>query len=237
MNLAVIPARGGSKRIPRKNIRAFCGKPVIAWSIEAARRSGCFDRVVVSTDDEEIAAVARSFGAEVPFLRPAELAGDHADTVSVIRHAVGELQRAGAAPRNVCCIYATAPFVEAGDIERGLHMLDGGDGDYVFPVTTFPFPIQRALRLSAEGRVAMFAPEHAGTRSQDLEEAWHDAGQFYWGRAQAWLDGVGIYASGAGLAIPRHRVQDIDTEEDWIRAEWMFRAQRAAQGNHGAEQA
>ena len=237
MNLAVIPARGGSKRIPRKNIRPFAGKPVLAWSIEAARRSGCFERIVVSTDDEEIAAVARSSGADVPFMRPAELADDHADTVSVIRHAVSELRRAGAAPRNVCCIYATAPFVQPGDIVQGLRMLDTGACDYVFPVTTFPFPIQRALRLSAQGRVAMFAPEHAGTRSQDLEEAWHDAGQFYWGRAQAWLDGVGIYASGAGLAIPRHRVQDIDTEEDWVRAEWMFRAQQAADGDHKAEQA
>jgi N-acylneuraminate cytidylyltransferase len=232
MNIAVIPARGGSKRIPRKNIRPFCGKPVIAWSIDAARRSGCFARIVVSTDDQEIAAVARSLGAEVPFMRPAPLADDHADTVSVVRHAVSALQQAGASPRNVCCVYATAPFVEPADLELGLRLLETGSCDYVFPVTTFPFPIQRALRLTTGGRVAMFAPEHAGTRSQDLEEAWHDAGQFYWGRAQAWQAGAGIYASGAGLPIARHRVQDIDTEEDWIRAEWMFRAQRAAGGEH-----
>ena len=237
MNIAVIPARGGSKRIPRKNIRPFAGKPVLAWSIEAAQSSGCFERIVVSTDDPEIAAVARACGAEVPFVRPVALADDHADTVSVIRHAVSELQRDGAAPRNVCCIYATAPFVQSGDIAQGLRMLDAGDCDYVFPVTTFPFPIQRALRLSAQGRVAMFAPEHASTRSQDLEDAWHDAGQFYWGRTQAWLNGSGIYASGTGLAIPRHRVQDIDTEEDWIRAEWMFRAQCAADDDHEAGQA
>jgi len=231
MKLAVIPARGGSKRIPRKNIRPFCGKPMIAWSIEAARRSGCFDRVVVSTDDEEIAAVARDWGAEIPFMRPAELADDHAGTIPVIAHAIRHLQDRGEPPRAVCCIYATAPFVRVPDLQRGSELLDRTDCDYVFSVTTYAFPIQRALRVKENGRVEMFHPEHFDTRSQDLEEAYHDAGQFYWGRAEVWLAGKRIFSPDAmPLILPRHRVQDIDTPEDWERAELTFMALRERDG-------
>lgn len=230
MRLAVIPARGGSKRIPRKNIREFCGRPIIAWSIEAALRSGCFDRVVVSTDDEQIAAAACACGAEVPFLRPAALADDHAGTLAVMRHAVETLavdQQAGL----VCCIYATAPFLRAEDLRRGLETLEQSGADYAFSVTSFAFPIQRALRLTPRGRVEMFDPAQFATRSQDLEEAWHDAGQFYWGRAAAWLDEAPLFGHGAApVILPRHRVQDIDTPEDWLRAEWLFRAMQAERG-------
>ncbi|MFJ3044281.1 pseudaminic acid cytidylyltransferase [Herbaspirillum chlorophenolicum] len=228
MKLAVIPARGGSKRIPRKNIRQFAGKPMIAWSIEAALKSGCFDRVSVSTDDEEIAEVARSFGAEVPFMRPAELANDHTPTIPVIAHAIQWHQQQGEVPTDVCCIYATAPFVAAGDIRKGRDILQTTDCDYAFSVTSFAFPIQRAIRITAEQRVAMFDPSQFGTRSQDLEEAYHDAGQFYWGRAAAWLGAVPIFSAGAvPIVLPRFRVQDIDTQEDWERAEWMLRALQA----------
>ena len=219
MSLCVIPARGGSKRIPRKNVRDFCGRPMIGWSIAAAREAGL--RVVVSTDDGGIAEVARSEGAEVPFLRPAELADDMTGTVPVIAHAVRELGAEGP----VCCLYATAPFVRAEDLAAGRAALGGAT--YAFPVTTFPFPIQRALFLGEDGAVAMREPEHETTRSQDLREAWHDAGQFYWGRAEAWAAGLPLYSSGArGVPVPRARVQDIDTEEDWARAEWLFRAMR-----------
>lgn len=224
MNIAVIPARGGSKRIPRKNIRPFFGKPMIAWSIAAARESGCFDRVIVSTDDDEIAEVAMAFGAEVPFRRPAELSDDHATTVPVIAHAV-RWQQAHAAVERACCIYATAPFVRAEDIRAGLELLETGGCSYVFSVTSYAFPIQRALRLGADGHVGMFQPEHSATRSQDLEEAYHDAGQFYWGGATTWLAQTPIFdTAAAGLRLPRKRVQDIDSVEDWERAEIIFQA-------------
>ncbi len=226
MTLCVIPARGGSKRIPRKNVREFCGRPMIAWSIAAALDSACFDRVIVSTDDVEIAAVARDCGAEVPFMRPAALADDHTGTAAVIAHAIDAA--GGAAPEAVCCLYATAPFVRGDDLRAGLERLRAGDFDYAFTVARYAFPIQRALRLTAAGTVAMFHPEHAATRSQDLEPAYHDAGQFYWGRTRAWRDGAPIFgARSAPLPMPRHRVQDIDEPEDWERAQWLFRALRA----------
>ncbi|WP_150303092.1 pseudaminic acid cytidylyltransferase [Pseudomonas saliphila] len=229
MRLAVIPARGGSKRIPRKNIKAFGGKPMIAWSIEAALDSGCFDQVIVSTDDAEIAQVAQQYGATVPFMRPADLSDDHTGTIPVIRHAIEWVDaHCVDAAQQVCCLYATAPFVRAEDIRQGLAVLTDTGSDYAFSVTSYAFPIQRALRLTQEGRVNMFSPEYSNTRSQDLEEAYHDAGQFYWGQAEAWLQGKMIFAEGsAPVLLPRHRVQDIDTPEDWERAEWMFRALQA----------
>lgn len=228
MRLAVIPARGGSKRIPRKNIRPFCGKPMIAWSIEAALQSGCFDLVIVSTDDTEIAEIAREHGAEVPFMRPADLSDDHTATIPVIGHATEWFRKRGDAPGQVCCIYATAPFVRAEDIRQGLRTLEQTGSDYAFSVTSYAFPIQRAIRITPQGRVEMFQPEHFNTRSQDLEEAFHDAGQFYWGRASAWLAGKPIFSlDAAPVILPRHRVQDIDTLEDWERATWMFKALQA----------
>jgi len=225
MKLAVIPARGGSKRIPRKNVKPFCGKPMIAWSIEAALQSACFDQVIVSTDDDEIAEVARQCGAQVPFMRPAELSDDHTGTIPVIRHAIEWFQTQGQIPVQVCCLYATAPFVYVDDLRRGLVALTDTGSDYAFSVTSYAFPIQRAIRITNAGRVEMFNPEHFNTRSQDLDEAWHDAGQFYWGRAEAWLTGKPIFSNDAvPVKLPRHRVQDIDTPEDWVRAEWMFKA-------------
>ena len=228
MKLAIIPARGGSKRIPLKNIKPFCGKPMIAWSIEAALQSACFDQVIVSTDDAEIAEVARRWGAAVPFMRPAELSDDHTGTIPVIRHAIEWFNLQGQSVEQTCCLYATAPFVTAEDLRRGLDVLQGNDCDYAFSVTSYPFPIQRAIRINAEGRVEMFSPEHFNTRSQDLEEAFHDAGQFYWGRAHAWLQGEMIFSPHSlPVLLPRHRVQDIDTPEDWARAEWLFKAMQA----------
>ncbi|MBH5329874.1 pseudaminic acid cytidylyltransferase [Eikenella sp. S3360] len=238
MTLCIIPARGGSKRIPRKNIKPFNGKPVMAYSIEAALESGCFAHVAVSTDDAEIAAVARQYGAETPFERPPELANDFATTGAVMRHAVAMLLADGLPESGlshfsgslrsplpeVCCLYATAPFVRPADLQRGLETLRQSGGDYAFSVTDFPFPIQRALRLNGQGRVSMFQPENFAVRSQDLEPAWHDAGQFYWGSAEAWLAEKPIFNSrAAAVKLPRYRVQDIDTPEDWARAEIMWR--------------
>ncbi len=225
MRLAVIPARGESKRIPRKNIKAFCGKPIIAWSIEAAEASACFDRIVVSTDDREIAETALEYGAEAPFLRPAELCDDHTPTAPVIAHAIHWHRDQGLEPEYVCCIYATAPFVQAADLSAGLSLLKESDSNFAVAVTRYGFPIQRAVRLNASGRIEMFHPEHLNTRSQDLPEAFHDAGQFYWGRADAWLEGRSLLSEQAvPILLPRVRVQDIDTPEDWAQAETMFRA-------------
>lgn len=230
MNIAIIPARGGSKRIPRKNIRNFCGKPMIAWSIEAAVASSCFDRVIVSTDDDEIAQVAIACGAEVPFLRSAELSDDYSGTQPVIAHAINWLKAEGCHPKAVCCLYATAPFVSPMDLQKGLEALNVKKADYAFSVTSYAFPIQRALRMTEGGRIDMFHPEHFSTRSQDLEEAWHDAGQFYWGRPDAWLVELPIFSQlSIPIKLPRHRVQDIDTLEDWGRAEWLFKAWKAEQ--------
>ncbi len=223
MRLAVIPARGGSKRIPRKNILPFCGKPMIAWSIEAAKKSGCFDRIMVSTDDLEISEVARAYGAEVPFLRPPELSDDYATTIPVIAHAVAWQKQNGIEAQQVCCLYATAPFVRALDIKEGLRLLEDKGAEYAFSVTRYSYPIQRALRLTIAGRVAMWNPELYQTRTQDLEEAFHDAGQFYWGRARAWLDGTPIFSCDAvPVVLPNERVQDIDTLQDWRAAELKF---------------
>lgn len=222
MRLAVIPARGGSKRIPRKNINIFCGKPIIAWSIEAALNSGCFDAVIVSTDDEEIASIAREWGAEVPFLRPSKLSDDYTETIPVIRHAIRWYASHCEVSDFVCCIYATAPFVTADDIRRGEKVLYDTGCDYAFSVTSYAFPIQRAFRITHDARVDMFNPECFSTRSQDLEEAFHDAGQFYWGKTGAWLTEKQIFSYGSPVILPRHRVQDIDTQEDWDRAERMF---------------
>ncbi len=225
MKLAVIPARGGSKRIPRKNIKLFGGLPMIAWSIKAALQSECFDRIIVSTDDDEIAQVAQAFGAEVPFMRPVELADDHAGTIPVITHAIDWQNQHGGSVAEVCCIYATAPFIQATDLQRGLDILQRTGAEYAFSVTSYAFPIQRSIRITADQRIEMFQPEYFSARSQDLEETWHDAGQFYWGNAQAWLQGKSLFSRDAApVPLPRYRVQDIDTLEDWERAEWLFRA-------------
>lgn len=225
MNVAVIPARAGSKRIPHKNIRLFHGRPMIAWSIRAALESQLFDRVIVSTDCDQIAAIAEDAGATVPFRRPAALADDFAPTIPVIRHAIDALTSLGERPATVCCLYATAPFVVTGDLIAAHEKLQADPSlDFVFPATTFPFPIQRALRVSGH-QIAMMWPEHANTRSQDLEEAWHDAGQFYVGRREAWLNCEHFFTARAAIIqVPRYRVQDVDTLEDWTRAERMFQA-------------
>ena len=223
MIVAIIPARGGSKRIPRKNIRPFVGKPIIVYSIETALTCGIFERVVVSTEDEEIAEVARAAGAETPFIRPINLADDHAGTNAVVKHAIDWLSQRGSAVSTACCIYPTAPFVTVADLRRGYERLGDGDKRFVFSATTFAFPIQRAIRLLPEGGVCPFFPEWIDHRSQDLETAYHDAGQFYWGQAEAFRLELPVFAThSAPVVLPRFRVMDIDTIEDWSHAELMF---------------
>lgn len=230
MRVAIIPARGGSKRIPRKNIKMFYGKPMIAYSIETAKNSGLFDKIIVSTDDNEIADVARSYGAEVPFIRPKELSDDHTGTTPVIAHAIGMLEKEGCKIDIACCIYATAPFVQPEFLCAGYEKLMSQKWAYTFSATSYPFPIFRAIQCNRDESVEMFWPEHLATRSQDLPEAYHDAGQFYWGTSEAWLHELPIFASHSSMIVlPRHMVQDIDTLEDWKRAELMYRAYRDAQ--------
>ena len=226
MRVAVIPARGGSKRIPDKNIKMFNGKPIIGWSIEAAKTTNLFDRIVVSTDSEKIARIAVEFGAEVPFLRPAELSNDYVPITPVVVHAIEWLIEHGIKPAEVCCISATAPFIRADDIAYGLSALSKTSCDFVLSVTAYGFPIQRAVRIT-QNRIKMFNSEYFLTRSQDLEPAYHDAAQFYWGGMAAWLAGRPLFSDhSAPIILPRYRVQDIDTLEDWKQAELMFRAIR-----------
>lgn len=224
MRLAVIPARGGSKRIPRKNVKIFHGKPMIGYAIEAAIGSSIFDRVIVSTDDAEIAQVARDFGADVPFIRPAHLADDHAPTVPVIAHAIEECQRYGWNIEAVCCIYPGVPFISKNELQVAFQQLLETRASYVFPVTSFPSPIQRALRRLPNGSVMPFQSEHAATRTQDLEPSYFDIGQFYWGKTSAWLQNLNLHLNGVTLLVPEWRAVDIDTPDDWERAELLYSA-------------
>ena len=224
MNICVIPARAGSRRIPRKNIKAFNGKPIIAYSIEAALKSNCFSQVIVSTDDDEISEVAKKYGAHVPFVRPDELSNDYVGTIPVIKHTIEWMEDNNNYIENVCCLYATAPFIQSKIISKAYQQLKNSSADYCFSVTSFAFPIQRAIRIVQDNKVDMFYPEHFNTRSQDLEEAYHDAGQFYWGKAQAFKAELPLFSEVATpYVLPRYLVQDIDTMEDWIRAEAMYR--------------
>ena len=228
MRVAVVPARGGSKRISRKNVRLFAGEPMIAHSIRAAAASDCFDRIVVSTDDDEIAAIATGLGAEVPFRRPPELSDDHTGTVAVVRHAVEALEADGTVLSHVCCIYATAPFLTSQTLRDGLETLLNSGSSYVFGIAQFTSPIQRALRIRDDGTVEPIWPENVDVRSQDLEPAFHDAGQFYWGTAEAWRTAEPLHSTAASaLVLPAQRVQDIDTPEDWVRAEYLYAALQA----------
>ncbi|MAN15301.1 MAG: pseudaminic acid cytidylyltransferase [Dinoroseobacter sp.] len=217
--VAIIPARGGSKRIPHKNIKEFLGHPMLHWPIAAAKETHKFDRIVVSTDDPDIADCAKAAGVEA-LMRPDDLSDDYTGVVPVIRHAMWTLP---GVITTACLIYATAPFLRPEDLRRGLDALEGAD--FALSVTSFPFPIQRAVGVTPENRLQMFYPEHEQTRSQDLPEAYHDAALFAWGTRDAWFSDRSLFGAGTvPVPIPRHRVQDLDTAEDWTRAEYMGRA-------------
>jgi len=218
MNLCVIPARGGSKRIPKKNIKEFCGKPLIAYSIETAKKSGLFDKVIVSTDDEEIAKVAKKYGAEVQ-IRPAHLADDYTGSMQVFEYVIS--QNPGF--EFACMVYATAPFLMAEYLKEGLEKLKNSNSCYSFAATTYDFPIWRGFEI-IDGKAKMFWPEYMRKRSQDLKEAYHDAGQFYWKKVKC--KEKFTFDGNIPVLIPRYLVQDIDTMEDFIRAEKMFKALR-----------
>ncbi len=225
MNIVVIPARGGSKRIPHKNIKPFCGKPMIAYSIEAAKSSGLFDHIIVSTDDDDIARISLQYGAEVPFKRPAEISDDYTGTAAVVKHALKWCITNIGQVNYVSTLYATAPFIGPQDIMTGFKLLKSGGCEMTLTVTSFSFPIQRAIKIAANGSVSMFQPENFSARSQDLEDAYHDAGQLYWATSNAVLKDLSAFTNVAKAQIlPRYKVQDIDTQEDWDRAELMYKA-------------
>ncbi|MDD2698285.1 MAG: pseudaminic acid cytidylyltransferase [Arcobacteraceae bacterium] len=222
--VAIIPARGGSKRIPRKNIKEFHGKPLIAYSIEAALKSGLFEKVIVSTDDEEIAHTAKKFGANVPFIRPKELADDFTGTGDVIKHTLNFLKENGEHYDYACTIYATAPLLQEKYLIEGYEKIKTTDAKMVFSVTSMPFPIQRTFKIDENGRCKMFTPEHFMTRSQDLEEAYQDAGQFYFENLNKEFTDIPFGKDSVPIVLPRYLVQDIDTLEDWERAEYLYEA-------------
>ena len=224
MNICVIPARGGSKRIFKKNIKIFCGKPIICWSIEIAKASKCFDKIIVSTDDKKIATLAKKYGAEVPFVRPKSLSDDYTPTIPVVSHAISWLVKNHNQPLYVCCIYPTAPFIKLGDLRNGLKILKKTKLNYVFPVTNFAYPILRSFKIDKNNKIKMFFPKYYQFRSQDVHEAFHDAGQFYWGKTDAWLKNKKLFSKNSfPMPIQRSRVLDIDTIEDWKIAEKMFK--------------
>lgn len=224
MNIAIIPARGGSKRIPKKNIKDFCGKPMISWAISAAIASNLFDEIVVSTDDNDIRMVALKYGAKVPFIRPLELSDDLTPTVPVIAHAVHQCEELGWKIENVCCIYPCAPFAQPDDLRRALSILLDQNAQFVFPVAEYSHPVQRSMRQVSSGLMEFLMPEFELTRTQDLELLYHDAAQFYWGTKKAWLQKLRMHSGGIGMPIPKWRVIDIDTNEDWMRAEMLHPA-------------
>lgn len=223
MNVCIIPARGGSKRIPKKNIKLFCGKPIIIWSIEIAIASECFDKIIISTDDLKISKLAKKYKVEVPFKRPKKISDDKTGTVEVVSHAIKWLIKNNQKPEYVCCIYATAPFIKLSDLKNGLKILKNSNCSYVFPATHYSYPVQRSFKIKKNKQLKMLYPHHLNSRSQDLEDVYHDAGQFYWGKTDAWLQNRPIFNKNTKLiSVPRYRALDIDTIDDWIIAERMF---------------
>lgn len=223
MKIAIIPARGGSKRIPKKNIKEFSGKPIIAWSIEAAKMCNMFDRIIVSTDDFEIASIAKQYGADVPFMRPKNLADDYTGTSAVVKNAIQNILKNGEQISHVCCIYATAPFISSQYLIKAYQDLIHQEKSYAFSVTSYSFPVERSFVINQRNEIENLFPDITSSRSQDLKEVYHDAGQFYWGLADAFLNDLPIFSNHSiPIILPRYLVQDIDTIEDWKQAELMF---------------
>ena len=224
MNVAVIPARGGSKRIPRKNIRKFSGKPIIAYSIEKALLSDLFGKVIVSTDDDEINSIAKQFGAEVPFKRPAQLSDDYAGTTEVVAHAIKWMKNRRWTLNSICCIYPTAPLLDVELLKTSYEIFIKGKWDYVFSATEYVYPVERSFKVLDNSGLKMLIPGNFNRRSQDLTSTFHDAGQFYWGTPEAWVEERPIFSERSTIIkLPTYRVADIDTEEDWKRAELLYK--------------
>jgi pseudaminic acid cytidylyltransferase len=223
MNIAVIPARGGSKRIPKKNIKDFLGKPIISLVIKKLIDSKVFDKIIVSTDDDDIAKISIKSGVDTIINRPDDLSDDLTTTVPVISHSVSVLNRKGYYPDYVCCVYPCAPLIFATDIVKSLEVIKSSNIDYVYPITEYLHPIQRALSIKDDGGLEFVFPEYELTRTQDLKKTFHDTGQFYWGKSDSWLKNKKLHSNGFGMIIPSWRVVDIDTNDDWIRAEMMYK--------------
>jgi len=224
---AIIPARSGSKRIPNKNIKLFVGRPIISYSIKAAQNTNLFDKIIVSTDSQEIARVSKEFGAEVPFIRPANLADDYTGTDAVILHGLYWLINRGVKIEYICCIYPAAPLIQSEYIRIAYKLLKKNNAVSAFSVTTYAYPIFRALKID-NNRVKMIWPKNFHARSQDLLECYHDAGQFYWANVEKYLEEKRFFSSDAiPIILPRYLVQDIDTQEDWEVAERIFRTNQA----------
>lgn len=223
MNIAIIPARGGSKRIPKKNIKNFLGKPIIAYPIKTAIESNLFDKVIVSTDSQEIANIAKAHGAEIPFMRPKQLADDYTPTVPVISHAIKELEKMSVKAKYICCIYPCSPMLNIKDLVHGFDKIKTDRFDFVYPIVEYTHPVYRAMVKDNKGRMKFLFPENELTRTQDIRKSFHDAGQFYWGKHKAWLNNKKMHTDGIGLEIPSWRVVDIDLNDDWKRAEVLFK--------------
>lgn len=221
MNICIIPARGGSKRIAHKNIKDFCGQPMLARAIDTAKNSQLFEQIIISTDDNDIANIARQNGAMV-IERPAELANDYATTVAVIRHAIEPLSSVD----NVCCVYPCTPLLKSSDLAQSFSLWQNSDSLYCFPMLAFESNILRSLKIDSDNKVSSVFAENEQSRTQDLPEAYFDAGQFYWGSRQAWLNQDKIHNHAVGYVLPKYSVVDIDDEQDWQFAEQLFKLRK-----------
>ena len=227
MIIAVIPARSGSKRIPHKNIKKFQGHPIIAWPIKTAIKSKIFDKIIVSTDSNKIASIARKYKAEVPFLRPKKISSDHASTVSVIRHAILWLKSKKLNPKFICCIYPTAAFIDCKDLVSGLKKIKSRKYDYIFSAGKYNSSVMRSFeKLKKNKGLKMLFPKFYNKRTQDINSVYHDAGQFYWGSSESWLKNKKIFSYKSDIIeIPRNRLHDIDTLEDfeYAKKNWFLK--------------
>ena len=223
MTLAIIPARGGSKRIPRKNIKKFNGRPAISFAINAAKKSGLFERIIVSTEDVEIADIAKEYGAEVPIMRPEELSGDHVTTGDVMQWAVNTYEQIGITSDYICCIYPVNPLLLFNDLVHALEKIKKKGAHYCFPVAPFPSKIERALEIDLNSTLTSVNKSFEFVRTQDIGSKYFDAGQFYWGKRSSWLSKLAIHENAVGIVLPSWRVIDIDEESDWTRAEIAYK--------------
>ena len=221
MNLAIIPARGGSKRIPRKNIRDFCGRPMISYAIEAAKNSGVFQKIIVSTDDQEICDISKNLGADVPFLRPNDISDDYTPITPVINHVLDSLEDDVKRYKNICCIYPCAPLLLGTDLSESLRFMDELGVESCIPMCEFLSAPQRAFRVDKDFKLNWVNPLHRLTRTQDLEKLYHDVGTFCWASREKWMEGD--ISDGVAFIMSNQRVVDIDTNEDWDRAEVLYR--------------
>lgn len=225
MNLAIIPARGGSRRIKNKNIKLFFNKPIIYWSIKAAKQSKLFDKIIVSTDSKKIANICKKYNIEIPFLRPKTLSNDKVSTIKVIKHALIWFKKKGVFFDRVCCIYPASPFISKKIIKKALKLLKIKRKSFAFTVSSYPHPIQRALKIKKNGYLKPVWPSNVNIRSQKFENRYHDAGQFYWGTFDSFMKNKNFFIKNSiPIYIPRYLCHDIDTLEDWKKAELVFKS-------------